>query len=677
MFMLLVCCTVQAQRLITELETNSDMDMDSRPDSASTSKNKVVPVGIFSWTIDEKYGNITPADVDTLSHGFQNADLPEGPGSGHYNTLGNYGSPRMSRIFMKRKPMSTFFFTDPFDMFVVTQDRFRFYNTKSPYFNATYNWCGARDTGEDHIKVTYTNNAGKRVNIGAIFDYIYGQGYYGNQSTSFMNASDWASYLGQRYKFHLSYQHNFMKMGENGGIEDEGYITHPEEMASNYSSKDIPTLLSETWNRQEHDLAFFTHHYDLGFYSIDSTDSTNIKREFVPVTKFFHTVKFNKMMKNYRAYRTPKDYHSYKYLQNDTINDRTKHYTVKNLLGVSMCEGFNKWAVFGLTAYVGYEYNNFSLPDTLARISPELGQRVFDTKTSEHNVLIGGQLLREQGKLIHYNVDAEVVLAGENIGQFEVNGHGEANIPLFGDTAQIAVNAYLKNLNPSYYFRHFHSTHAWWDISTSKEFRQRIEGIIKIPHTKTTLTVGFENITNFCYFKNNGTMYAGPEGKGIIITNNITPLQYGSGLQVFSVNLKQDFSFGIFHLDNDFTYQTSSNSDVLPLPAISTYHNIYLKFKIARVLNTEIGGDLKYFTQYYAPEYSPVLGQFMNQHDSRKVKIGNYPIISAYVNLLLKRCRFYFQYYHANQGVGRYFWAPGYPMNPGGIRLGISWNFYD
>ena len=26
---------------------------------------------------------------------------------------------------------------------------------------------------------------------------------------------------------------------------------------------------------------------------------------------------------------------------------------------------------------------------------------------------------------------------------------------------------------------------------------------------------------------------------------------------------------------------------------------------------------------------------------------------------------------------GRYFWAPGYPMNPTTLRFGLSWNFFD
>ena len=160
-------------------------------------------------------------------------------------------------------------------------------------------------------------------------------------------------------------------------------------------------------------------------------------------------------------------------------------------------------------------------------------------------------------------------------------------------------------------------------------------------------------------------------------THNITPKQYSGDIQVISANLRQDFKFGPVHLDNEVTYQHTSHSAPLPLPTLTLFSNLYLEFKIAKVLNCQIGGDVRYFTEYTAPAYSPVMGQYMTQNSNNKIKIGNYPILSAYANFDLKRTRFYVEYYHANQSDGRYFWAPGYPVNPSCLRMGISWNFYD
>lgn len=684
MLLMAFTLSMNAQRIISELETNSDLTMDSRPEpeqeSESTSekkKTKVIPHDIRAWNIDEKYGNIAETQVDTLHHMFMNTDLPEGI-EGHYNSLGNVGSPRISRIFMERSATSDFMFTDPYDMFFVTTEKLKFYNTKSPFMNITYNWNGSKNNGSDHVKATFTNNAGKKFNFGGIFDYIYGRGYYANLATSFMNASAWASYISDKYNFHFYYQHNFMKNAENGGIEDEGYITNPESMSKNYTSNDIPTMLSNTWNRQEHDIAFFNHQYRFGFYRNEEVDSVTTRQVFVPVSKIFHTIKFQNMKRNYRAYTERENYHSYTYLPGDTTQDRTKNLAIRSHIGLSLCEGFNKWAVFGASAYIGYEHKSFTLPDSTqnggihTNTTGIIGKRNY----SEYNVLAGGQILRSQGTTINYSLDGEMSIAGTNIGDFEIDGKAQVNIPVFGDTAQIALNAYIKNQTPSFYFRNYHSKHAWWNLELGKELKQRVAGTISIPHTRTKVTIGVENIKNFTYFQNTGIMLnSGTDTP--IITNNISPMQCGENIQVISANLRQDFKLGILNWENDITYQTCTHKDVLPLPTLSLYTNLYLRFSIAKVLKTEFGADLKYFTEYYAPDYSPVMGMFMNQNSLKKTKIGNYPLISVYANFDLKRTRFYVMYHHANQSDGRYFWAPGYPMNPASVRFGLSWNFYD
>lgn len=663
-----------AQRVIGDLESNTDKSMipeDSVDDKKK--ENKIVPVDVRAWTIDEVYGNRSVATVDTMQHLFQNTNLAEGI-RGHYNHLGNLGSPRLNRIFMERNDNDEFIFLRPFDQFYVPADKFLFYNTRSPYLNATYNCVGSKETGDDHVKVVYTQNAGKRINFGGLYDYMYGQGYYANQSTSYMGASGWASYLGDKYEFKFYYTHNFMKMAENGGITDETYITDKESMSSNVKSNDIPTNLSNTWSRQEHDIIHFNHRYNIGFYR-ETGDTTNIQEEFVPVTSLFHTVSMRYLRRNYRAYTTPDNYHTYTYLDGDTTNDRTKDLVVKNIVGISLREGFNKYAAAGINAYVEFEHQSFEMPDTFVTTLTQSVRYLNKNKVKENNISIGGQLLRTQGKQLHFNINAHLTLTGERSGDFYVDGRGELNVPVLGDTAQLVINASVRNQLPSYYIRHFHSTHAWWDYDFDKENRTRIQGQLTIPHTKTTITVGAENIKSYTYFANTGLAYT--DGSTTRYSNNVTPMQHSGSIQVLSANLSQQIKLGILHIELDATYQKTGNKQVLPLPTLSLFANAYIKFRIAKVLGCELGADVKYFTEYYAPDYSPVVSQFMIQNQQNLVKIGNYPLVSAYANFDLKRTRFYVQYYHANQSDGRYFWAPGYPINPSCIRFGLSWNFYD
>lgn len=665
----------KAQRIIGELETNADASMMTRGDTINGNSGDKVPTEVHAWVVDEVFGNKTVIHVDTLTHAYQNNSLSEGM-RGEYNTLGNLGSPRINRIFIERQKSENFIFLNPFDQFYTRTENFRHFNTKSPYMNVSYNLCGSKTTGYDNVAVVYTQNVGKKVNFGAQYKYMYGQGYYNSQHTGFMNSSAWASYNSDRYELHFQFHHNYMKMAENGGISDESYITHPENQAIKYGTNDIPTNLSRTWNRQEHNIVFLTHHYNIGFERAEG-DSTNRKITFVPVTKIFHTLKIQDLWKNYKAYVTPQNYHSYTYLQNDSTDDRTSSFIIRNNVGISLCEGFQKWAAFGLNAYVGFEHRSYSLLDTIPNNGyGSTAGRVDKRSYTENDLVVGGQMIRSMAKYIRYNVDTEFVLSKENIGQFFVSGHGEVNIPFLKDTLQIAANGYIRNERPSFYFRHYHSKHAWWDQSTEMEFKQRAQFFLTFPKTGTRLMVGFDNIKNYTYFANEGITKI-DDSKNEVVTNNVVVRQHSGSIQILSAQLDQNFAFGPVHLDNNVTYQYTNNKEVLPLPTISTYHNLYLKFSIAKVLKTELGADVKYFTEYYAPDYSPVVGQFTTQNKNKLVKIGNYPLISAYANCELKRLRFYVQYYHANAGTSRYFWAPGYPMNPAGVHFGLSWNFYD
>ncbi len=143
---------------------------------------------------------------------------------------------------------------------------------------------------------------------------------------------------------------------------------------------------------------------------------------------------------------------------------------------------------------------------------------------------------------------------------------------------------------------------------------------------------------------------------------------------------RQSFQSGILHLDNEVTWQESSDQAILPLPKLSLYHNLYLKTKLAKkVLSLELGAGVTYFTKYKAPAYTPGIQQFHLQAADDQVEIGGYPIVNVYANFHLKRTRFFVMMYHVNQGMGKsnYFMAPHYPVNPMLLKFGLSWNFYD
>lgn len=403
----------------------------------------------------------------------------------------------------------------------------------------------------------------------------------------------------------------------------------------------------------------------------NAEDSLFYKSEYVPVTSFIHTVKFDNYRRIYEAYQTPADYYLQEYydtgrLTGDSIYDQTKHWHMKNTFAIAMLEGFNKWAKAGLKAFASYDLRHYELP------TMEGG---FE-KYNEHVLSVGGQLSKQEGKTLHYNAVAEIGLTGVDAGTLAIDGNVDVNIPFLGDTLQVRGDAFFHRETPSFYYRNYHARHLWWENDLDKTIHTRIMGTLSFPKTRTKLRVAVDEIKNYTYFSQSYDITE----KGLRTGVMVTPMQESGGINLLTAQLEQNFRLGILNWENLFTYQHSSKESVLPVPAFNAYTNLYIKFKVVKVLNVDLGADMRYFTSYEAPDYSPYMGQYTVQDNGENnVKIGNYPIVNVYANVHIKHTRFFVMMSHINAGQGdkNYFFAPHYPMNERVFRIGVSWNFFN
>lgn len=750
-----------------------DGDISTRTKTDSLRSNKEAPRGFWTWTVDKRFGDRFKTTPDTLQHMYMNSIFTEGK-YGEYNTLGNLGSPRLNRIFADRQEPQQFIFTQPYDFFITEVDQYRFVNTLSPITNITFQECGDKNNGEDHFKAKFAVNAGKRISAGFNFNYVYGRGYYQNQSTAHFNYTMFGAYLGDRYEAQLLMSTNHQKTAENGGIRNDEYLTHPEQFTDNFETYEIPTYLSQNWNRMDHHHIFLTHRYNIGFnrkvpmtpeeikakkFALESAkekaerdaiekarrkaikngedfdeeeflknreeqkklagrpdnakiageepkdvkteeserikvdgaaaadsllaasrkekeDTAWFKNEYVPVTSIIHTMNWDYAHRIYQAYLTPENFYKKKnnYYNSeqhgDSIYDPTRHFSIKNHFALSLLEGFNKWAKAGIKAFASHELRHFSLPDSLKH----------ETSYNEQSISIGGQLVKTQGHTLHYNVIGETFLIGEDAGQLKLDANVDVNIPFWGDTVRIEGKGFFHRLHPTFYQRHFHSKHIWWDNSNlEKEIRTRIEGVVSFPKTRTKIRVAADDLKNYIYFAQS-YQTEGAEGSSNYTqtAHEITLRQETENLALLTLQLQQDFSLGPLNWENQITYQKCSNTNVLPVPELNIYSNLYLKFKVA-VLDVNLGADVRYFTKYYVPDYSPLLGQYTVQDNGENnVELGNYPWINVYANMKLKHARFYVMMSHVNYSKGATcFLAPHYPTNQMVLRFGVSWNFFN
>jgi hypothetical protein len=266
------------------------------------------------FDIDPMLGIIIPVDTDTAVYNFQNLHFTDGM-NGEYNHLGNMGSPRQSRIFFNRKSEGQFLFVDALDFFIVTPKEFHFTDTKSPWSNISYYRAGNKVNGEERFKGRFGVNSGKRTGVGFSVDYLYGRGLYDHQSTAYFDGSLYGYHHGERYGINLLYSYDKLRLAENGGIADDRYITNPEAMAEGkktYRPADMPTNLQRTWNENLLHTALLTQDFSLGYYKArtDSLpDTVIVHRDFIAVSKVFHTMEASTKSRRFIDYADTKNYY--------------------------------------------------------------------------------------------------------------------------------------------------------------------------------------------------------------------------------------------------------------------------------------------------------------------------------------------------------------------------------
>lgn len=620
-----------------------------------------------AWTLIYPLGLHRTSTIDTLLYNYQRQAVPALV-SDAYATTGNLGAEGMNMIFFQRAPRREFFFADALDAWLPLDSRQKFYNVYTPMTLLSYGLGGNKQSNQDRLRMNFAGNVNRRIGLGAMVDYLYSKGCYQNQATKDFTFGVSGYYRGDRYELHAFYNHwNFLNK-ENGGITDPLYITDPAVLqggVDNIEPKSIPVNLNNAHSRVNGQQLFINNAYNVGYWRTEEVNDTLTRDIYVPVTKFIWTLDYRTDRHRFTDRGDNPDFWKDTYFSTSRSDDNTHFSDLSNTVGIQMIEGFRKWAKFGLNVYATYSFQKFTqTADTLDRslplpegLTPLPEGFSIKEKHSRSLLSIGAQITKQKGSILTYALEGRLGIVGDVAGDIDINGRIDTRFRLFGDTVQLGAKGHFRNTAQPYLLQHYISNHFAWDNDFGKTRSFRAEGELTIPWTRTVLSAGVENLQNYVYFASSGL-----------------PVQSGASVQIVSASLRQRLQAGIWHWDNTVTWQHSSKKEVLPLPALSVYSNMYLWFTAFRVLHLQIGVDCGYYTKYYAPSYQPATMSFVNQQET---KCGGYPLMDIYVTAKLSKVRFYVMMSHINQGwfSKDYFSMPLYPVNPRSFRIGLSIDF--
>ncbi|SFW76727.1 Putative porin [Sinomicrobium oceani] len=362
----------------------------------------------------------------------------------------------------------------------------------------------------------------------------------------------------------------------------------------------------------------------------------------------------------------------YKYVQDDAvesyfgsayqlsdIEDRSRLKTMYNRLSLNYGD-----RIFGDLKFKASLYNyNYYFKTILYTQNGTIGNQL-----KGNEIAIGGEWAKRIGR-VNFNADLEVNTVGNLTGNI-FNGGISYNI---NDDVQlsgfISSVARMPNFNFLLYMSQYQN-YNWQNDDFGTEKVYTLGGTLKSKKWGS-VTASYATIDNYTYFYESADAESQPN---MILSR---PAQYGSSVNYLKIKGENEFRFGKFALHNTIMYQNVGQDDlVMNTPEFITRNTLYYSnhvFKKAMYLQTGI--TLKYFTEYYADGYNPLIGEFYTQ---TREKIGGYPLLDFFINARVRQTRIYLKAEHFNSSFTgyNYYAAPNYPYRDFIVRFGLVWNFF-
>lgn len=611
---------------------------------------------IIHWTHNPYLNSIEVEKHDTSYNNYYN-DYPFLKKDVGATYLGISGSAVLLHNYFKREKLDVFSDFSPYLVYGYTPENLTLYNTKTPHTELAY-WgtmFANRDKDETNIRFLHTQNLSPSFNFAINYERFGAAGLLGQENTDNRNFSFSANYLGKRYVMNAGFIYQGIKREENGGIIDDSQI-----LDTIVDIKTVSFRLLEAKNTLKRNTVFLTQSYGIPirFTKRDSTSRDTLAAGDGTITYFGHSVEFSTYN---RAYYDKIDltdtigqqfYHNWFNISPTTSYDSTRVNRFENRLFIRLQPWAQDAIISKLDGGAGFQFLS------VYRFRPEFYlQPAHNIKYNNLYLYFGasGQF-REYFK---WNAFTKYYLAGYNSGDMSFDARVRFSAYPFEEGIHLTGNLKLSTTSPDWFQNYIYSNHYFWNNNFGKITETRIEGVIDIPKFKMQAFFGYALVDNIIYYGIDGVIG-----------------QHNHPESILSAYLQKNFKLWKLHLDNRILYQYTSNKEIMPLPVISANLRYYLEVDVVKnVMKAQIGANVVFNTEYYAPAYNPALSQFQLQNER---KIGNYPYIDAFVNIQWKRASIFIKYLNVSQDWpdGDYFSASHYIRPQSTIKVGIHWPFY-
>lgn len=276
--------------------------------------------------------------------------------------------------------------------------------------------------------------------------------------------------------------------------------------------------------------------------------------------------------------------------------------------------------------------------------------------SSIHNLFLFGKIQFTPSERLKINTYAHLGMLS-HVGDYYVKGDFLLDTKKLGKIELSLTNQFYK---PSLIQQRFISTQTpIWQNNFKKINETSLSAKYALPKLKIDLTANYHLIDNFIY---NDTL--------------ARPTQFDGQLNILQLIARNQIDVWRFHLQNTVYFQTTTNNAVIRFPEIYSIHRLYLDLKLFKVMDSQLGGELRLNSPYKADNFQPLTAQFFQQETT----IDTYPVIDVFFNFRIQQFRFFLiaeNLWDFNPNADFHYNTYSYPIPDFQMRFGFRWLFLD
>lgn len=589
---------------------------------------------------------------DTAIHTFHRRRVNQ-----PWRDIGNSGSAARNLLFTPEDRTGPTLGYHVFAPYRFDVDSLNYYNTNRAYSVFQYQLGGKQ---EQLAGIMHTQNIRPNWNVAIGYRKINSPGNYNIQRTNHDNANLSTHYQSRNlhYELYGGVVYNKEQQDENGGILYDSLLTDPafndkRTLRVRFQNDGFGnvgnTRRSSVGNTMRDYAVMLQHGYTWGrIDTVYNEDSTRFSFELTPRFSITHRFEMSGERHTYKDLRPDSlryvDFFNYAFVGNgsDSVHSRQEWFFVDNR--------------FALNGFLGKQSNQL-------QFSAGLGNRIDKFRTAyvtgddRYNITsnyIIASLKKEallQGKWF-YGATLQSYLTGDAAGNTALQANVGKEI---GTLGSISAGASQNINNAPYNYTTYYNQFDTITRSFAKESVTQIYGLLQSDRLKFTAGIRNYLVNNYIY-----------------LNAQQLPDQYATTFNLTQVWLRKAFTWRIWILDNEITYQQPTTGAPVNIPQLLGRHQLSLEAPVfKKALWIATGVEVRYHSSYTPAGYSPFFNRFYYQNT---YTVSNTPEASFFFNFRIKRFRAYLMADQLQQLFGNStVIAPGYAAQNFMIRFGFHW----